>query len=182
MKTALKFVLVLLSVLGSSLLSASDSPLLSTPKAEPEPDQPDVLVGLRKSGKAKGNNIYSSQLNSKQLLARVLTPRGITTYFRIQNDSQGLESAPESEFALKGDKSDSRAVVSYFNSKGRNETARVTRGSYALNITTDGETSLRQRISPKKKGSTVVRGSYGVKAQNLLTLTKDVAGVLLKRK
>ena len=166
-------------VFGTMSAVASDSPLLAAPKAAPEPDQPDVLVGLRKGGKAKGNDVYSARLTSKQRLTRVPTARGITTYYRIQNDSQGLMAVPYSLFEVKGDKSDSRYDISYFSEKGANVTAKVSRGRYVLNIATDAETSLRQRIFPK--GSSTSPGVYGVKAENVDTLAKDTAGVLLRR-
>jgi|APTNR8051073442_1049403.scaffolds.fasta_scaffold11417_2 hypothetical protein len=177
MKSVLFLVLVFASLAATSSLSATDSPLLSAPKAAPEADQPDLLVGLRKGGKFKGDGIYSSKLSSKQRLSRVAS-RGVTNYFRIQNDSRGLMAVPYSLFEVGGDKSDSRFDISYFSEKGGNVTAKVARGHYVLNIATDAETSLRQHITPK--GSAAASSVVEVKVENVDTLSKDVAGVLLR--
>lgn len=177
MKSVVFLVLVFASLAANSSLSASDSPLLSAPKAAPEADQPDLLVGLHKGGKFKGDGIYSSKLSSKQRLSRIPS-RGITNYFRVQNDSRGLLAAPFSLFELSGDKSDRRFDISYFSEKGGNVTARMARGRYVLNIATDAETSLRQHITPN--GSAAASGVVEVKAENVDTLSKDMAGVLLR--
>ncbi|MCB1204896.1 MAG: hypothetical protein KDN18_11600 [Verrucomicrobiae bacterium] len=179
MKTFFLFGAVVLVLSGSVLLSAADSPLLSTPKAAPQPDQADLLVGLRKKGTYKGDDVYSARLISRQRVRASLSSRGITAYYRIQNDSQGLMGRPWSIFALGGAKSDSRFDVSYFSDKGRNVTAKMARGKYVLNIATDAETSLRQRIFPKT--SVPASGSFEVKAKNRNTGSKDTAGVLARR-
>lgn len=163
---------------GASILTAADSPLLAAPKAAPQPDQPDLLVSGRKAGKLKGDGVYSSRLLTKQRLSRVSTARGITNYFRLQNDSQGLMAVPYSLFGVKGSKSDSRTTVSYFSDKGANVTARVTRGSYVLNIATDAEAAFRQKIVPN--GPVINDTPYSVSAENVDTRAKDTAGVLLR--
>jgi hypothetical protein len=163
---------------GSSILTAADSPLLAAPKAAPQPDQPDLLVSERKGGKFKGDGVYSSRLLAKQRLSVVATPRGITNYFRLQNDSRGLMTVPYSLFGVKGSKSDSRITISYFSDKGANVTARVTRGSYVLNIATDAEAAFRQKIVPN--GPVINDTAYSVSAENLDTRSKDAAGVLLR--
>lgn len=178
MKILVLLVSAFASVFGPSLLSASDSPLLSAPKAAPEADRPDLLVGLRKGGKFKGDGIYNAKLISRQRLSRALPSRGLTNYYRIQNDSQGLMAVPYSLFEVSGAKSDSRFDISYFSEKGGNVTARMARGRYVLNIATDAETSLRQRITPK--GAAAASGVVEVKAENVDTLSKDVAGMLLR--
>jgi hypothetical protein len=172
-------VCVALVFMSAQLLSASDSPLLSAPKAAPGSGQPDLLVGLRKGGKFKGDGIYGAKLTPRQRLSRVPSSRGITNYFRIQNDSKGLVVEPYSLFKVSGNKSDGRFDIAYFSEKGGNVTARMTRGQYVLNIATDAETSLRQRVTPKSSAS--ASGAVEVKAENVDTLRKDVAGVLLRR-
>lgn len=178
MKSGVLFVLCFASLVAASSLSAADSPLLSAPKAAPEPHQPDLLVGLRKGGKFKGDGVFSSKLVSKQRLSRESSPGGITTYYRIQNDSKGAMVVPYSLFEVNGDRSNSRFDVAYFSDKGANVTANVTRGRYVLNIASDAETSLRQRITPKSGAAAT--GPVEVKAENVDTLSKDVAGVLLR--
>jgi len=178
MKSGMLFAFVVATSIATLPLSAADSPLLSAPKAAPEPHQPDLLVGLRKGGKYKGDGVFSSKLISKQRLSRESSSGGITTYFRIQNDSKGAMVVPYSLFEVNGDKSNSRFDVSYFSDKGANVTANVTRGRYVLNIASDAETSLRQRITPKSGAAAT--GAVEVKAENVDTLSKDVAGVLLR--
>lgn len=169
-----------------SLLSASESPLLSAPRAtakvaaEPVPsaDRPDLLVGLRKVGLFVGNGIYTSQLSFQQRISRVLTPATTTTYYRIQNDSQGLPALPYSLFTVSGTKSNLGLVVSYFNDLGGNITADVARGVHVLNIATGAESSLRQRATPRGSAKFVL---LRLGARNSANLQKDVAGVLLQR-
>jgi len=168
----------LVAFFGASVVNAADSPLLAAPKAAPQPDQPDLLVSARKTSKFKGDGVYSSRLLTKQRLSRVSTPRGITNYFRLQNDSQGLMAVPYSLFGVKGSKSDSRTTISYFSDKGANVTARVTRGSYVLNIATDAEAAFRQKIVPN--GPVINDTAYSVSAENVDTRSKDTAGVLLR--
>lgn len=182
MKYGILFAFVLAISIAYLPLSAEDSPLLSAPKAAPkaapQPDQPDLLVGMRKGGKFKGDGTYSSKLSARQRLSRVSTSRGITTYFRLQNDSQGLMAVPYSLFGVKGSKSDNRINISYFSEKGANVTARVTRGSYVLNIATNAEAAFRQKIVPI--GPVIADTPYQVRAENLETRSKDTAGVLLR--
>lgn len=164
---------------ASTLPCAADSPLLATPKAAPQADQADLLVGLRKGGSYKGDDVYKSRLVARQRVKASLTSRGTTVYYRLQNDSQGLKGRPWSIFALSGAKSDSRFDVTYFSDKGRNVTAKMARGRYVLNIATDAETSLRQRIFPK--ASLPASATFEVKAKNRNTGSKDTAGALVRR-
>jgi hypothetical protein len=178
-------VCVALVFASASILSASDSPLLSAPKVSPPTkvvpvaDHPDLLVGLRKVGEFLGGGTYSSQLTLTQRLVRLLTPTPTTTYYRIQNDSQGLPALPYSLFAVYGSKSDLRFGIAYFDTLGGNITADVARGVHVLNIATGAETSLRQRVSRKSSAATYALLRVG--AKNVTTLKKDVAGVLLQR-
>ncbi len=178
-------VCVALVFASASILSASDSPLLSAPKVSPPTkvvpvaDHPDLLVGLRKVGEFLGGGTYSSQLTLTQRLVRLLTPTPTTTYYRIQNDSQGLPALPYSLFAVSGSKSDLRFGIAYFDTLGGNITADVARGVHVLNIATGAETSLRQRVSRKSSAATYALLRVG--AKNVATLKKDVAGVLLQR-
>ena len=110
---------------------------------------------------------------------RLLTPTPTTTYYRIQNDSQGLPALPYSLFAVYGSKSDLRFGIAYFDTLGGNITADVARGVHVLNIATGAETSLRQRVSRKSSAATYALLRVG--AKNVATLKKDVAGVLLQR-
>jgi hypothetical protein len=158
------------------------SPLLSAPKVRVSAGQPDVQVGIKLKGRFKGSDVYSTKSSAKQRLSRKATSKTLTSLYRVQNDSRGLPGPSYSIFSVSGDGSDGNFAVAYFTEKGRNVTTSVLSGRYVLNIASDSEVVLRQKIAQARSNvPSRAKGVFAVKAENKRERLSDAAETVVTK-
>jgi hypothetical protein len=159
-----------------------ESALLSAPKVAAKPGQPDVLVGMKRSGRFLGGNVYERRTSARQSLVRPFGMSATTSYFKVQNDTRGINAPPYALFAVKGAGSSRNFKVAYFNARNRNITARVTRGREILNIAARSEALIRQRITPTRTLPAGSSAKFPLSANNRRASLSDKAQVVLRRR
>ncbi len=163
-------------LIGSNELRAAEASLLSAPKVAARNHQPDVVLGSGLRGRQIGNNIYQNRPSSRQTLFRTPGPM-VISFFRVQNDTLRPNAPAYSIFLIRSASTAPKTSVTYFNTSGKNITAQVARGKYALNVPAGAERLLIQKISTTPAGG----GSFGLKAQHRSTRRSDAAQVTLRK-
>jgi hypothetical protein len=177
----LALLLAALAPLAALEASADESALLAAPKVAAKHHQPDLMVSKRPTRGFIGNNIYRDRISPLQILPRSAGPM-VLSYFKIQNDTRRVNAPTHSVFLLRGSATTHKASASYM-SRGRNVTALVARGRYALNIPAGADRTLVQKVSMRgghaahgHDGSS--GGLFSLKARHA-TGRSDTAAVLI---